>query len=138
MLWLFRKLLDRLATKLMLVAAAKVDSEMEIELGYCRAEMLRAADDLESDSGARGEEIADGLRRRAERLGQDTKGPASEAVELVELLREEDLHEQAEPKQQTLISEGPRQGALPSPAGKKRGRPRKNPDGELENEAVGS
>lgn len=127
MLWLFRKLFERLVAKLMLVAAAKLDSEMEIELGYCRAEMLRVAYELEENSGGQNEMIAKTLRRNAERLGQDGKGPASEVVELIEGLRKENLHERTVGDRPLALG-APQSGALPSPAPKKRGRPRKNPE----------
>lgn len=127
MLWLFRKLFDRLATKLMLVAAAKVDSEMEMELGFCRAEMLRVADELEQSANGRNEAIAETLRRRAERLGYDGKGPASEVVDLVQELREENLQEAGRGIERHAIGSSAGK-ALPSPAPKKRGRPRKNPE----------
>lgn len=128
MLWLFRKVFERIQAKLLLTAAAKVDAEMDIELGYCRAELLRVAAELGRDAGSRSEIVVDSLRRRAERLGEDSKGPASDVVELVELLRDEHLSEDSQEPEARKITGPAAQGALPSPAEKKRGRPRKYPE----------
>ena len=64
MLWLFRKVFERIQAKLLLTAAAKVDAEMDIELSYCRAELLRVAEELGRDAGSRSEIVVDSLRRR--------------------------------------------------------------------------
>jgi hypothetical protein len=44
------------------------------------------------------------------------------------MLRSENLDEEVRPGNRTMIGQQKPQAALPSPAGKKRGRPRKNPE----------
>lgn len=134
MLWLFQKLFDRLVTKLMLVASAKIESEIEMEAAYMRAEMVRIAEKLEGISKERNGSIAETLRRRADRLGLDGKGPACEVIELVEGLREENLQESVKEEDGRETA----RPALPSPAKKKRGRPRKNPEAGSSSEPVGN
>lgn len=124
---IFRQITDRIVVKVLLLAGARVDAEVEMELSDARAELLAHADELER-SGVEGcDELASRLRSRATSLGMEKGGPAAEAVEVKLLLADEDLRAterrpglpQANSENTNLIASG-------EPRQKRRGRPRKN------------
>jgi hypothetical protein len=130
MLWLFRKLIDRLLGKAALVVGSTMESEMEMELSAARAELLRRARKLEQEDVPGFAEIAAELRAVAGRLGKAVSIPCADAVATISALAAEDLRT---PEALLLSGEAAPSGApatepglLPSPASRKRGRPKKD------------
>jgi hypothetical protein len=130
MLWLFRKILDRLLARSVLQVASELEAEIQLELTDVRAELLRKADDFEREQIVGFEELAAGLRARAAKMADENETPGSDVLAVVALLRQEDLREPL----QTNSAKGSPAGdshrsllpAITRGDGKNRGRPRKD------------
>jgi hypothetical protein len=130
MLWLFRKILDRLLARSVLQVASELEAEIQLELTDVRAELLRKAHDFEQERIVGFDELAAGLRARAAKMAGENETPGSDVLAVVALLREEDLRE---PLQASSAKSSPagdsHRSLLPAISrgdGKKRGRPRKD------------
>jgi len=111
---------------------------MAMELGESRAAILRRAHELEQEHVPGLEQVAADLRAQATRMG-GSEAPASDAARIAEMLRLEDLRDAGERPLTALqqpcdIAPGPML-ALPSPAARKRGRPRKSPEIQTDHNA---
>jgi len=129
MRWFLQRILARLFLKSTIHVASELEAQMAMELGESRAALLRRAHELEQERVPGLEEVATGLRAQAAKMG-GSETPASDAARIADLLRVADLravgqqpgtlgHERGD-----IAPEAAR--ALPSPATKNRGRPRKS------------
>ena len=128
MIWLFRRIVDRLLAQLMMLLSAKMGLASASELAESEADLLRQANDLEKEDVPGLKELAGRLRMRAEKLAQEDKVPSCDQQAVVIRLAEEDWRN---PDAITMDSKKDKSSPLnggglisASPA-KRRGRPRK-------------
>ena len=135
MLWLFRRILDRLLVKSAVHVASDLEARMDLEMCETQAILLRRAHELEQENIPGLEQIAAGLRARAASLGGDDEVPAKDISAIVAVLRAEDLREEAQPSRAAIGGDVPPakhpRPAPPAREAKKRGRPRKTPPVDL-------
>jgi hypothetical protein len=142
MLWLFRKILDRLLVKSAVHVASELEAQIDLEVSETRATLLRKAHAFEQENIPGLEQVAASLRTRAARVAGESEVPAKDVVAIVALLRDENLRDElpASLSHHGDVADAPCAflSALPAPEAKKRGRPRKSPaddakpsDGEL-------
>jgi len=118
MLWLFRRVLDRLVVRVVGVVATQIESHAQMELSETRAELLRRAKELEHEDTPGVDLVAAELRSRAERIGVSA-GPESEVTELAAELHGEDLRTGESLR---LASERQKPRRIKTSNGRKRGR----------------
>jgi hypothetical protein len=128
MLWLFRKILDRLLVRSVLHVATELESQLQLERIDRQADFLRKAHQLEQENIAGLDAVAADLRASAAKMAGD-EAPGENVVAVVALLRQEDLRTDGEA---TAAEKGPAlnvsRGLLPTQptaVTKRRGRPRK-------------
>jgi hypothetical protein len=130
MLWLFRKILDRLLAKSAVHVASELEARMDLEVSEMRANLLRKAHEFEQEKIPGLEQVAAGLRARAARVAGENEVPADDVVAIVAILRDENLREDRPASSSDVChnADSPRRllSALPAPDVKKRGRPRKS------------
>ena len=126
--WFFQRILDRLLLKSTIHAASQFEADLTLQLGESRAELLRKAHELEQERIPGLDEVAASLRAQAARMGQATRLRPATCWRWLRASRD-DLREAA-PAALAIEHENFEQARgkplpLPSPGGKKRGRPRK-------------
>lgn len=150
MLWLFRKIVDRLLVKSVVIIGSELESQMEIEISEARAALLRRASELEQEVIPGFKEIAADLRARVVRLGDHAEVPCTGVLQVVKALEHENLRDaqvlqyEIEEEDEETEANGQTRELLPSPtagathsaratgaagttaAARKRGRPRKD------------
>jgi hypothetical protein len=123
MLWIIERILERLLLKSALQMGAQKEAEMELAEVEGRAELLRRAETLEKEKIPGFEALAARLRRRAEQMESGSVAPGTDVLAIAEELRTGGQ----ENGNGMVVSGSTTPKALPSPTGKKRGRPRKAP-----------
>ncbi len=123
MLWIIERILERLLLRSALQMGAQKEAEMELSEVEGRAELLRRAESLEKEKVPGFEALAARLRRRAEQMESGSVAPGTDVLAIAEELRISG----PEIGNGVVRNGTPNQKALPSPSGKKRGRPRKAP-----------
>lgn len=135
MLWLFRRILDRLLVKSAVHAASDLEAQMELAASETQASLLRRAYELEQENVPGLDQVAAGLRARAASMAGENGVPGGDISGIVSILRAEDLREEVERTRPAIGSEAvPVRRAAPAAprqAAKKRGRPRKMPAVDL-------
>jgi len=121
MIWLFRRILDRLVVRVLGVVATQVESHAQMELSETRAELLRRAKEFDHEDTPGMDLVAAELRGRAERIGSSA-GPGSEVLQLASELHGEDLRNAESLR--LPVTDKPQ--AIESSNGRKRGRPRRD------------
>lgn len=94
MLWVFRKIADRLTVQLAMLLAARMESHAALLWSESREELLRRAATLEGETLPGGKELASELRQRAAKMNQANYLAGAEAAEVVAGLREESFAEE--------------------------------------------
>ena len=122
MLWLFRRVLDRLVVRVVGVVASQIESHAQMELSETKAELLRRAKELECEDTPGMEDLAAELRLRAEGIAESA-GPGTDVTRLAVELHDVDLRD-VESLKLPASADKPR--AIESSNGRKRGRPRKD------------